>query len=320
MIRRPLFRPRLLGLAASILVLGALFSDDAASGDVPGLGNDIYRVLIEDEPGGDGTGTFSIETGPGHPAGGGANILFPGDNAGNLNGSYVTVRSYTTGSDYVQTRGAPSSGNIVIELDELASVSPIGNRGYRTTYDVQRPEKLRIVSEIEVVGTTFDKSRIELRTKVTNLDSVPLLVAVRYLLDLSVGGDDGPAFSRSVGGKLNVAEATYPRGFGVVRIESNNSDGTNPRLFGTATSDAGAGARRPDLLQFAYWPDAFGAAFDYTTRPRDIASTGGLDDSSLLYYFGSIEAHAIRLAPTDSLTVSLSLFGDTHRGPPQRNR
>ncbi len=289
---RNLKRPLALLAAVSVSLAAVSVASLAAGQDA---GTAFFRVAIEDQPGGDGIGSFSASTGPSHPAGDALPVLFAGDDA-NPNGSYLTVRSYTTGTDYVQTATGPASGNLITQLDPFASVEPIGDSGYRATYDVTGAAPLRITSEVAAAGSTFEEAAITLKVTVTNTDIVPLKIGVRYLLDFELPADDGPAFALN-SGALTSSETTFAPLFASWRVE-------NAAAFRTFGSASGA---TPDRLQYAYAPDAFAAAFDYSTQPRDIASPGGLNDSAVLVYFGATEAAAITLAPGEFVSLSLTL-------------
>jgi len=136
---------------ASLLVLPAAADSSVA-------GNGFFQVIVEDTAGADGLGAFSLRTGPNHPAGGGHDVLFSGASAQDAASSYLTVRSYTTGTDYVQTTRGAASAYLVAPLDALATMEPIGSTGFRTTYVLpgfgDAPDSLRIVSEIEAAGFT----------------------------------------------------------------------------------------------------------------------------------------------------------------------
>jgi hypothetical protein len=126
---------RRLAFPLIVLAATAFAVYSTASGDSPSAGNDYYRVSVEDRTGKDGVGVFTIGTGPAHPEGDGQEILFAEDAPGDAATSYITVRSYTTGTDYVQTRRGPGSGNPVAGLDAFGSVEPLpGGYGRATTW------------------------------------------------------------------------------------------------------------------------------------------------------------------------------------------
>jgi len=285
---------------ASLLVLPAAADSSVA-------GNGFFQVIVEDTAGADGLGAFSLRTGPNHPAGGGHDVLFSGASAQDAASSYLTVRSYTTGTDYVQTTRGAASAYLVAPLDALATMEPIGSTGFRTTYVLpgfgDAPDSLRIVSEIEAAGFTTADAAVDLRTSVTNEGSIPVAIGVRYLLDFANGGDDGPAW-REAGGPLQIVEGARGINPGVVTL-SPTSQGAAPVPISVDTSS-------PSAAVFASWTHAFPFAFDYTPAGRDVAGPCGINDSALLTYVGENQASAIVLAPGESATVLVSLsIGDT---------
>jgi hypothetical protein len=282
---------------SSVLILAAVIGANGVNGDSAGAGNGVYRVYVEDRSGRDGLGAFTVATGPDHPAGEGREVLFGEDGPGDAVTSYITLRSYTTGTDYVQTMSGPSSGNPVAPLEDFGTVEAIGSTGYRTTYDLPgagtTPEALRLVSEITVSGQGPSDSSVEIATAITNDGDFPVELGVRYLLDVAPGGDDGPALFAS--GVAQTTERTYSPAPAVAEVS-----GSSVSVRVTSQGD-----RVPDSLKYAYWPDASAFAFDYATKGRDIASPEALDDAALLYYFGAERAKAIRIGPGESARVSL---------------
>jgi hypothetical protein len=271
-----------------------------AEGDTTGAGNEFFRVFVEDQALSDGRGVFTATTGPAHQAGGYRDVLFNNDRTGDAATSWLTVRSYTTGTDYVQTTGRPASANPVVDLDAFATVEPLASTGYRTTYDLpggdQSQDTLRIQSDIDAAGTTLEDARIVLSATLTNTGDIPLALGVRYLLDLAPGGDDGPALETAT--DAITSEHTFKPAPGVAALLGN---GLNVFVI-----DAGA-----DLLHYAYWPDAGAFTFEYAAgAARQIAGPGSLGDSALLYYFGAAQETAINLAPGDSARVSLSIAAE----------
>jgi hypothetical protein len=255
-------------------------------------GNGFYAVVVEDEQSKSGTGVFAAATGPEHPADDDQSVLFRGDGSDNKHGSYLTVRSWTTGTDYVQTTGAVSSPNLVTRLDSIGATGAIDG-GFRTVYDVAAPDRLRVLSDVRVEGTGTE-SAIVLRAEITNSGDLPAALGLRYLLDFELAGDDGPGFAPGKDADLVTREESYSS-LPAFRVESGSV-----RLFGSTS-------RVPDEVTFAQWPEASGAAFEYEAGGQDIASAGGTNDSAVLVYFGKAEATAIRLAPGESLAVRITL-------------
>ena len=316
---RARFRPlTVLGGALVALALGLalILPGRTANTDSPAAGNDLYRVYVEDDAAGDGIGVFSIGTGPSHPAGEGLSLLSGGD-TGEAANSFLTLRSYTTGTDYVQTSSGTASGNLTVGLNEFGSLEPIGTTGYRTTFQlpgpIDTPEALRIMLDVNVTGDKYADSAVEITTTASNMDVIPVRFGLRYLLDLDVAGDDGPILitEKASLAPLNMEDSFEPPDFPVFRAEDNNDSRPALSLVGTVSAefpDIAPATTSPDVLKYALWPDAFATAFDYTIQDRDIATSTGRDDSAVLYYFGATEKDALTLQPGETLTVSISLF------------
>lgn len=300
------------GLLVAVVVLAAAFDPTApVAAEAEGAGNGFYRLFVNDTAGGDGLGAFTIATGPDHPLGEGVPLLF-GGGSGEAWASYVTVRSYTTGTDYVQTLSGPSSGDLVTSLDAYGAVEPIGSTGYRAAYDLPgtgaTPDALNVTADLNVEGNGADGSLVRMTTTVTHAGDVPVSLGVRYLLDLQLAEDDGPALDDGPGSPRSaemVSQAPFAQPFA---FTGNGEDDSRLRFAVSGGPGPDPHGALPDLVQYAYWEDAFRAAFDYDPDPeRDIAAAGGLDDSALLYYFGASEESALSLAPEESLTFTVSL-------------
>ena len=296
-------------LALSVAL--ALFSD---------FGNAYYLVDVDE-------GRYTAQTGDSHPVtistGERQNVLY-GD--GIPNTSYMTIRSYTSGTDYIDTGFTPNSGLTVRSLEPYESGAAFGSTGVRTEWDLPggqtTPDDLTVVQLINVVGTTLDNSAINDTTTITNNGAVPVSLGIRYLWDWQIAGDDGPSFAPvQPDGPAVVTEQTYNSpNFTAYGIQDNN--GVDSPLFvvyGSADGPATISPEptNPDVLKYVSWADAVDEAFDYTTSPsHDVASPAGDDDSATLYYWGPDSDHAIVIAPGDSVTVSAALFAGEPGEPP----
>ena len=306
-------RSRLVAVVLAAAAIALLATGSGARADTAAAGNAFYKVYMEDELGADGIGTYTAATGLSHPVGVDKNVLYNGDSADAWS-SYNTIRSYTTDTDYVQTTDAPASSFTVVNMDDYATVTSSGSTGHRVTYDLPGPpttaDALQIVFDINVNGSTFDDSTVELTTTVTNTGNEPVDIGIRYQLDFQIAGDDGPTFAE-VNPTLppRITENTYsPPGFLAYRIEDNPGGDPTFSIFGTSSAYPGISPTptAPPLLQYASWFDAYGAAFDYATSGQDVAT--GAADSAVLYYFGATPQTAITLGADQSQTVSESLF------------
>ena len=241
-------------------------------------GNSIYRVYV------DTAGRYTATTGPSHPAGGNLNVLF-GD--GFPDTTFNTIRSYTSSTDYTQSDGfSPASGTVL--LGRFAAMTAIGTTGFRTTYALPgpptTPDALTIIQDVNVIGTTFENSTIEITTTAVNNGSLPIELGIRYLWDYQIGRDDGPTFQElgpdgAVRG--NEAEFQVP-GFVQYRIVDNDANPRPPTFFILGTS-AGPVTLRPeptppDVLQFTCWPRAFRTSFaHYRTKTIKWCWINGLE-------------------------------------------
>jgi hypothetical protein len=275
-------------------------------------GNAFYTVYVDDTG---AIGRYTATTGPSHPAGNGLNVLY-GD--GSPGTTFNTIRSYTTNTDYTQG-GSPSGSNPVVDLSPFGSTSAIGTTGVRTTYVLPgpstTPDMLTIVQDVNVNGTTFANSTVEVTTSVTNTSTAgPVQIGIRYEWDFEIADDDGPTFQAiNPNGAVLTNETQFlPPGFESYRME--DFDPPNPPtfdVFGTVSGPASVTPTptAPDLLQYVSWENAIDTAFDYTVNPAlDIASPGGLDDSAVLYFFGHDSGSAITIPSGQTRTVSASLF------------
>ena len=283
-------------------------------------GNSIYSVYVQDISGG-GVGLYTITTGPAHPAGAGLNVLYGNGSPGT---TFNTIRSYTSGTDYVQAGGTTSVNNVVL-LDSFGTVSLIGSTGVRTTYALPGPpttaDTITITTDVNVHGTTSANSTVEVTTRVANNGAAPVAIGIRYLWDMQIGNDDGPTFQQiSPDGAVLVNETEFSApGFLSYRIEDNDTNPAPPTflIFGTVTGPSLLVPKptAPDLLQYACWPSAVVTAFEYSVNPsRDIATTasdcrgfaGG--DTTVNYFFGHDQAHAVTVPPGGAFAASASLF------------
>jgi hypothetical protein len=274
---------RSLPLAAALL---ALSFAAAAHADTPPAGSSVFEVVIEDQAGNDGIGVFGARTGPGHPSGAGDEVLSL-RGSGDAFASFLTVRSFTTGTDYVQTAAGPASANPVVLLEPYAAVESAPG-GYRVTYDISSAspsaEALEITAEVSV-SAEGASSAIRLSSTVTNNNTFPVSIGVRYLLDIATEGDDGPTV-HTTGGDVS-AESTIGTPPSV-----QAGTGSGATIFSTDAP--------PGQVTLAGWRRAFESAFAFAPDGSDVSSIGTENDTALLYYFGPTEADAITLPPGGS--------------------
>ena len=284
-------------------------------------GNTIYEVFVEET--GSRIGRYTARTGPDHPITQSTtvaqNVLF-GGSSGSTGTTFNTIRSYTTQTDYVQ--GIVASSNFtMVNLDLYhVSTTPIGTTGFRTTWQLPgaptTPDHLRIVQDINVIGTNFQDSRILVRTEVINLGTAIVSIGVRYYWDFQITTDDGPTFTSinpDASAISNETDFINPS-FEFYRIQDNVSQVQSP-LFSVNSTVNGPSAFNPtvpDLIQFTSWGPGFGQAFDYTTTPTNYVAGGpggyGGGDSAVAMIFGRNPQNAILVWAGGSTTFDAYLF------------
>ena len=307
---------------ALLCVAGLVLTQSTAFATVS-AGNSFYTVFVQDTVGAN-VGQYTMTTGPAHPAGSGLNVLFGNGGPGT---SFNTIRSFTSHTDYIQDPGK-SSINPTVLLDPFGVVTPIGTTGFRTTYTLTNADTMTIIQDVNVNGSTFTDSTIEVTTSIINTGARTLTVGVRYFWDYQIGSDDGPTFQpvSSVSPFVNGCDVLTTESefdgptYQAYRMVDNDVN-PHPPTFNIFATVAGPNTvvptpTAPDVLQYICWPSAFGSAFEYTVTPgRDIATaasdcqsgTGG-GDTAVNYFFGHDAAHALTISSGGSVTVSASLF------------
>ena len=269
--------------------------------------NGIYHVSVQDVAGRWGEGTYTIATGSGHPVPN-RNVLYGGADH-DPGSTYLTVRVYDTGREYVSTTGGPvpSTGYTVTALDGCSPTTNGAGNEVHTTWTTD--EGLSICQVIAVAGTTPDDSIVRVTTTVTNNDAGTHRVGIRYLWDLMIGEEDGSWFagrypdSDWIDTECEWDSPTFRR--------YNTTNDPNSSIFTIVGTSRGIGElspqpTAPDLLQFAAWGSlgdgVFDHAFDYTPTGQTLAGPGA--DSAIAYYWGNSEANAMELAPGGSVSVT----------------
>jgi len=307
-------------------------------------GNRIYRIAIEDIIGG-GVGQYAVTTGPLHPVRSTGVLGSIAKRAPFT--SYTTVRSYTSGSDYVQAELTPASNqadfktvwldSIFISEDSILTrdtyILPIRpNPGDTTGYIIKYalpglarvPDNLLITEKINVHGSDFDDSWVEMTTMVKNTGNKLVSIGIRYLWDLNVGGDDGPDVSESFFGlSFDKREASFDQlNFAFFRARANDDSTIISRptrkyqVIGSVLTPVTLlrVPLQPTLLRQVSWPFASRTAFDYEVSSRIVTTKadsqagafGG--DSAILYYWGETSEKRLFIFPGDSIQVTQGLF------------
>lgn len=276
------------------------------------IDNGIYSVSVLDVRGCSGEGTYTIATGSGHPVPN-KDVLWSDAN-GEFWSTYLTVRVYETGKEYVSTTTGPtqSIGYTVVDLDDCSPNTVLSGNGIHTTWTTG--EGLLINQIIAIEGSTPADSRVRATTHITNNnDTSNLSVGVRYLWDLTIGDEDGSWFAerRPNSDWIDTECEWVTPGF---RNYATTNDPNSSILivWGNLTGyDALVPpATTPDRLQFAAWGSSgdgvFDHAFDYTPTGQTLAGSGS--DSAIAYYWGDDEMNAITLSPGESDSVTQYLY------------
>jgi len=309
-------------------------------------GNKVYEIALENNLG-NGIGLFTLRTGRNHPItenfGGQKQNLLGGGSTAELGSSYITVRSYSSGTDYSQsefTEKAP--GFRIAWLDSLLLVTnnfnptrpiinPAGDTtGYEVIYDFpgkpKTPDQMRLTTRIQTNGRSFSDSWVEMTTIIENTGSGALEIGIRYLLDLKVGGDDGPVVSETVfGTSFGRTEAHFDWvNFAYFLVEANDalppnrgSPGYHVYGSGITPTNLLRAAFQPAVLQHVSWPLAFLKPFTYEVNPdfvvtRDAPNTAPNDstggDNAILYFWGETRDKSIVIQSGQKIQVTQAIL------------
>ena len=289
-----------------------------AQADVLTAGNGIYTVGVDNGQFSLNKGRFAAATADGHPLGGNRTLLY---GIAAPQQSFVAVRSWTNGNDYLQGPVGNAAPANVYSLSPLMTVTPIGTTGVHATTPVNSPDKLVVDTDTVVHGTTPADSIVEITTRVKNTGNAQLKVGIRYLLDVQVGLDDGPIFQPvGTGADFSINEAAFPApAFGSWRVQDNGRNAMPPMydIVGSAAGPVAIGPAPtpPTLIQFDCFQSARNQAFAYTPDPNYDVSTsqstcgplGANGDSDVALYWGDQNANAIAIAPGATASVTALL-------------
>jgi hypothetical protein len=278
------------------------------SGGTVTVSNNIYDLSVEDTLGSAGVGTYTVSTGAGFPQPN-QDILYDGV-AHFPWSSYLTVRSYTTNTDYVtSTDGSigstPPFGVINIDPANFAIVPTATSVTTMWSTLGIMPDALDITQVTAIEGTTVADSRVRVTTNVTNVGPEPVLIGIRYEWDLMIDGSDDAWFvERNPDGVWTETEIAYtPPTF--EQFETTNDQNAPVfSIFGTVTGPPTfiPLPTPPDRLVYADWFGAYSNAFDYTPT----GMTGM--DSAVLYYWGNNRTNAILLVSGETVSVTEYLY------------
>lgn len=312
---------------ASILARGQagkarLTTGTAAAALPPGsVGNDIFRVYVEQSPG-LGVGTFTVLTGPKHPAGPGHDVLFGNGIPGT---SYMIVRARhqpddpalpTSDFDFVQ--GALLTHETEQSLDDLIQDLTLNVTGFTAEWRLSFLADLH--QTVQVHGTTLADTSIEVTTSIS--ESTPSeTFTIQYLWDVAAGVDDGPVLQTQQAGTVfrpfaptRSTELTLaPTDNSLAVADNDGTPAPQPNL-GIGISGAGpswlqAAPTAPDSVKYACWPRAIYSpigeyeideSYDIATPATDCTNSNGHNDSAVI-------SHWVR-AGGSPISVSQSLF------------
>ncbi len=292
-------------LAAYPMTVSAASKPGPTGGNTVIVSNGIYDVSVEDATEGTGIGTYTVSTGAAFPQPN-QDVLFDGATH-NPWSSYLTVRSYTTSTDYVTTTSIPTS-NLDFAVVSIVSTATSVTIMWSVSPAVYMPDFLNITQVTAIEGTTVSDSRVRVTTNVTNTGNESVRIGIRYLWDLMIDGADGSWFAER---SPNAPWISTENEWALPIFESyeTTNDPANPifTIFGTVTGPTTftPPPTPPDLLQFAAWgskpaPGVYDYAFDFTPSGRTIAGAG--NDSAITYLWGNNETNAIELLPNETVS------------------
>jgi uncharacterized membrane protein YgcG len=258
--------------------------------------NGFYKVYVDDTT--DAPGTYNFATGPSHPVPN-QNILYKGSR-GDAVTSYITIRSYTTNTDYVSRRDAPSTtpGFSVSLLRNFPYTITSLPNGFNVTWNVNAPDSLRVEHIVTITGTTLSDSLIRQSIRVTNTGTSPVTIGIRLMLDLMIAENDDALIKRVPG------DATFINTFFVQPpppITFNYFEFTDRpntfSVFGTVQgTPQSPPPTPPTLFYFSDWPSAYDNAWTFTV-------SGCCSDSAVSYFWGDNSSNAITINPGQTYEV-----------------
>ncbi len=281
-----------------------------------GAGNGIFQVYVEQ--GSVGAGSFTVLTGPDHPAGPGHNVLF-GDGVPGT--SYLIVRQIIPPVDddtpeqvHDWVQGQLITHDTESSLDDwYPETEPLGTTGFRTGWFVSSFGEL--TEDVVVHGTTLADSTVEVTTTIAPFNENDGRFEVQYLWDVANGADDGPVLQPRQGGSVyRPFDPVVPTEQVVddgLAVADNDANAATPTL---GTGIAG-GPTAPDAVSYVCWGKAVFAPFgeyqpdptlDVSTSASECPSSVGPDDSAVeLVWRPDVPAG-------EPVTVSASLFASPH--------
>lgn len=253
--------------------------------------NGIYTLKVTG--GGADIGTYSIETGSNHP--------FPGQNIfyESPATTYLTVRSYTSGTDYVSSN-SPASTFLVQSLDAMSPVvTPLGTTGFSTRWNVTGRDRLWVDQVTNIEGTLLTDSVVRVTTTVTNEGDEPAAIGLRYEWDWKIANSDDSSFKRHNPDDLAFSTVFFEETPPQFEFYEETNDSAAFSVCGSVNGPSflDPAPTPPDRFNYSHWWDAVSAAWDFPI-------TGMNDDSAAVYYWGDTAERAIQLGPGESFSAT----------------
>lgn len=265
-------------LKASILARGQAanrtLAAQAQAAALPpgGAGNGIFQVYVDQSSGPD-SGTFTVLTGPNHPAGPGKNVLFGNGIPGT---SYLIVRQIEPAegstperiTDWVQ--GQLITHDTERQFNQVFT-NELGTTGFSTRH--YSGYTWYVDQKVEVHGTTLADSSVEVTTSiVTDPESAGDTFQLQYIWDVATDQDDGPVLQpQAAGGVFRPfdstlsTEQTIATTVDSLAVADNDGNPVPPTL-GIGVSGSGpswlqAAPTAPVSQKYVCWPNAVYAPF-----------------------------------------------------------
>lgn len=197
--------------------------------------------------------------------------------------------SSSTGYVTLQVDGANFTNGIAPFLTR--TVDPNTGGGINTT--VWESGGVRLTQRVFVAEglTTGRPDQAAMEYTILNIDTGAHDVALRLLLDMNVGGNDGTPFS--VPGTGQVTTEVEVTGVNVPQFYQALDNLANPTIIAQGTL-SGSGQTPPDRLIFADWTKIFTNVFTYIPDPAESLT----NDSAVAMYW-----NAVTLQPGESRTI-----------------
>lgn len=291
--------------------------------------NNWYKEAVSGVDDFQGGGPFSVVTGSNHPWGSDLSITFYSAGYSSPWWSYITVRDYTGGVDYIGGRDdcaeedewgdciedpmlqyvEPGSGFSKAYLNGYFTGQSNTGTGVVTTWSV--PGVMDVQWELNAEGSSYEDSRVRFTITVTNTSSSQRRYGIRLLLDYYVGTNDGAYFyADGVGWTGTERSWDSPIPFQYYWVSEQNGGGTRFIFGNISYSGFGMEPTPPDHFAYVYWGDGgspFGGgiwsnAWDDSNQGRTVGDV----DAACAYWWGY--NNPITLDPGQSVSVTQYIF------------